>query len=313
MRIFGSGRRDGWLAVAARGDVVDIAHIHAGAGGRPEVTLCASFKKEGADLSTYTRLRKEYSLDRYRATTSLHFGEYQFLQADPPDVSDAEMKEAMRWRIKDLIEYPVEQATLDFFEVPAEEGGGGRRRSVFVVCAPNELLSRRIQLFQSAKLDLEAIDVPETVQRNLAALFEPAGRGVAMLGFAAEGGLLTFTHRGELHASRRIDVTLDQLIEADAEQRQVLFDRIVLELQRSLDTFEHQHHYVNLAKLMVMPLPEEIGLAGYLGQNLYVPVEAADLGGVLDLIKVPELRNPGRQAQCFHLLGAALREFEVRR
>jgi len=61
-----------------------------------------------------------------------------------------------------------------------------------------------------------------------------------------------------------------------------------------------------------MPLPEEVGLAAYLGQNLYVLVEAVDLGKVMDLIKVPELRAPGRQAQCFHLLGAALRGFEVR-
>ena len=313
MRIFGSARRDGWLAVAARDGVVDIAHIHAGAGGRPEVTLCGSFRKEGAELQTYIRLRKEFSLDRYRATTSLRFGEYQFLQVEPPEVSPEELKEAMRWRIKDLVDFPVDRATLDVLEVPAEGDGGARRRNLFVACAPNDLLGKRIQLFQAAKLDLQAIDIPETVQRNVAALFEPAGRGVAMLGFTAEGGLLTFTFRGDLHASRRLEITLDQLLNADTEQRQALFDRIVLELQRSIDAFEHQHHHVSLAKLMVMPLPEEIGLAAYLGQNLYVAVEAADLGSVMDLIKVPELRNPGRQAQCFHLLGAALRNFEVRR
>ncbi|MCZ7653370.1 MAG: hypothetical protein M5R42_02440 [Rhodocyclaceae bacterium] len=116
-----------------------------------------------------------------------------------------------------------------------------------------------------------------------------------------------------MQAFRRLDITLDQLMNADVEERQALFDRIVLELQRSLDTFEHQHHYVSLAQVMVMPLPAEIGLAAYLAQNLYVLVEAADLGKVMDLIKVPELREPGRQAQCFHLLGAALRDFEVRK
>jgi len=142
-------------------------------------------------------------------------------------------------------------------------------------------------------------------------LYEPPGRGIAMLGFSAEGGLLTFTFRGELHAFRRLEITLDQLVNADPEQRQALFDRIVLELQRSLDTFEHQHHYVSLAQLLVMPLPEAVGLAAYLAQNLYVPVEAADLAKVMDLIKVPELRASGRQAQCFHLLGAALRGFEA--
>jgi hypothetical protein len=33
----------------------------------------------------------------------------------------------------------------------------------------------------------------------------------------------------------------------------------------------------------------------------------------MDLVKVPELRAPARQAQCFHLLGAALRGVEVRK
>ncbi|MEZ5614909.1 MAG: hypothetical protein R3E35_06815 [Rhodocyclaceae bacterium] len=308
----GTGKRDGWLAVASRDGVVNLAHIHAGAGGRPEVTLCESFRKEGSEADTYARLRRQFALDRYHATTSLHFGEYQFLQVEPPDVPPAEIKEAMRWRIKGMVDFSVEQATLDVLEVPMEEAGGARSRFVFVACAPNEVLAPRIQALQQAKIDIEAIDVPETVQRNIAALYEPPGRGVAMLGFSAEGGLLTFTCRGELHAFRRLDITLDQLVDADPDQRQALFDRIVLEMQRSLDTFEHQHHYVSLAQLLVMPLPEEVGLAPYLAQNLYVPVEAADLAKVMDFIKVPDLRAPARQAQCFHLLGAALRGFEVR-
>lgn len=313
MGIFGTGKRDGWLAVASRDGVVDLTHIQAGAGGRPEVTLCESFRKEGAEADTYSRLRKQFSLDRYRATTSLRFGEYQFLQVDPPDVPPEEMKEAMRWRIKGMVDFPVDKATLDVLEVPADDAGGARSRFVFVACAPNELLGARIQTLQKARIDLEAIDVPETAQRNLSTLYEAPGRGVAMLAFSAEGGLLTFTYRGELQAFRRLDITLDQLMNADVDERQALFDRIVLEMQRSLDTFEHQHHYVSLAQLLVMPLPEEIGLASYLAQNLYVPVEAADLGKVMDLIKVPELRAAGRQAQCFHLLGAALRGFEVRK
>lgn len=310
MRIFAPGKRDGWLAVASRDGVVDLAHIHAGAGGRPEVTLCESFRKEGSEADTYARLRKQFHLDRYHTTTSLRFGEYQFLQVDPPDVPAEEMKEAMRWRIKGMVDFPVDQATLDVLEVPTEGPDAARSRFVFAACAPNDLLAARIRTLQQAKLDLEAIDVPETVQRNIAALFEPPGRGLAMLGFSAEGGLLTFTYRGELHAFRRLDITLDQLVNADPEQRQALFDRIVLEMQRSLDTFEHQHHYVSLAQLLVMPLPEEVGLAAYLAQNLYVPVEAADLSKAMDFIKVPELRAPARQAQCFHLLGAALRGFE---
>lgn len=310
MRIFPAGKRNGWLALASRDGVVDLAHVQAGAGGRPEVTFCDSFRKEGGEVDTFARLRKQFQIDRYHVATSLHFGEYQFLQLEPPDVPREELREAMRWRLKGLVDFPVDQATLDVLEVPMEEGG--RSRHVFVACAPNDLIGARIRMFQEARIDLEVIDVPETVQRNLAALFEPPGRGIALLGFTAEGGLLTFTSRGELRAFRRLEITLGQLVDADPGERQALFERIALELQRSLDSFEHQYHYVSLAQMLVMPLPAEIDLAGYLAQNLYLPVETADLSRVFDFIKVPELRAAARQAQCFHLLGTALRGFEVR-
>lgn len=312
MRIFAPTKRNGWLAVASRDGVIDLAHIQPCGGGRPEVALCESFRKEGGDAEAYSRLRKQYRIDRYHVTTSLRFGEYQFLQVEPPDVPAEEFKEAMRWRIKDLVDFPVDKATLDVLEVPVVAEQGARSRQAFVACAPNDLIAARIRLLQQAKIDLDVIDVAETAQRNLATLFETSGRGIALIAFSAEGGLLTFNFQGELFALRRLDISLTQLVEAEGEDRLALFDRIVLELQRSLDTFEHQHHYVSLTKLLVMPLPEDNGLAAYLAQNLDVPVEAADLSQVLDFSKVPALRSPARQAECFHLLGAALRDSGAR-
>jgi MSHA biogenesis protein MshI len=41
---------------------------------------------------------------------------------------------------------------------------------------------------------------------------------------------------------------------------------------------------------------------------LYVPVETMNLDDVLNLSKVAELKDIGRQAACFLTLGAALRE-----
>src|SRR5438067_7603301 len=52
-----------------------------------------------------------------------------------------------------------------------------------------------------------------SAQRNISALLEPEGRGVAMLSFDADGGLLTVTFKAELYLARRIDVTLEQLLD----------------------------------------------------------------------------------------------------
>jgi len=138
-------------------------------------------------------------------------------------------------------------------------------------------------------------------------LFETDHRAIAMLSFSDEGGLLTFSAQGELYLSRRIEISLDQLVSALQEMRDQLFERIALELQRSLDHFDRQFSNIPLARLLLAPLPEELGLAAYLAGNLSAPVESANLGDVLDFHEVPELREQAEQTLRWQTLGAALR------
>jgi MSHA biogenesis protein MshI len=147
-------------------------------------------------------------------------------------------------------------------------------------------------------------------QRNISALLETDGRGLAMLSFDADGGLLTITYKAELYLSRRIDVTLEQLLERDSDRQQVHFDKITLELQRSLDHFDRQFHYVNVLKLLLAPTGAE-GLHEHLSSNLYMPVEAMTLDDVFDLSQAPALQDTAQQQRFFLTLGAALRHEEV--
>lgn len=288
--------------------MVSLAHVHDANGGRPGVELCETYRCEDGVLNTLRRLKKTLGLDAYRCTLCLGFDAYQFLQVEAPAVPEEEMKEALRWSMKDMVDFPVDQATLDVLDVPADKEGRANSRFKFVALSRNEIIGRHVRLFQDAGLDLAAIDIPEMAQRNLAALYEPQERAVAMLGFTDQGGLLTFTWRGRLLSSRHIDISLMQLTGADEAQRVAMFERIGLELQRSLDSFERQSTFVSLDKLVVTPLADDFGLTAYLAENLYVGVMAAKLDEVLDVQKVPELRRPALQAQRLMLLGSALRD-----
>jgi MSHA biogenesis protein MshI len=183
------------------------------------------------------------------------------------------------------------------------------QNTVFAVAARNSVVRARQELFHAAKVALAVIDIPDLAQRNVAALLEPEGRGVALLAFGDEGGLLTVSWRGELYLSRRIDVTLAQLRETDQERRLQSFDKIALELQRSLDNFERQFSFISVAKLVLAPgLGHDI--YDYLSSNLYTRVHMLDLADVLDLAAVPELLEPAMQQRFFVPLGAALRDLE---
>ena len=157
---------------------------------------------------------------------------------------------------------------------------------------------------------MSVIDIAETAQRNIAAMVEPEGRAVAMLSFGEDGGLLTVTFRGELYLSRRIDVSLARLLDVDHDKKHASFDKITLEVQRSLDHFDRQFHAISLARLVLAPSGAS-GLEEYLSSNLYTPVETLDLADVLDTAGMPELADAARQQQFFVALGAALRHEET--
>ena len=186
MKLFGAASRTpGWLCINVRPDRVDVSHVVTRGRARPQITRCESFRKAGDDAATLNRLRKELQLDRFRCTTLLKSGDYQMVQVDAPNVPAQEAKSAVRWRIRDLIDYPVESAAIDAVIIPQAEGGG-RAAQMIAVAARNEVIAATIQPFNDANIPLEVIDVPELAQRNLAQCLEAEGRGLALLALDEE-------------------------------------------------------------------------------------------------------------------------------
>ncbi len=310
MRLFRKAQQsEAWLAMVLHRDGVAAASVRRPAVGKPAVTV-AGFFPGAPGLDVLEKAGKELHSASYRCTTVLGGGDYQFMSVEAPNVPRAERKTAMRWRLKDVLDFPVDDATYDVLDIPLDPNAAVRpQQSVFAIAARNSVIQARQKLFTGAKIRLRTIDIPEMAQRNVSAMLEPEGRGIAMLAFGEDGGLLTVSWRGELYLSRRIDVTLAQLLDADAERRNQSFDKITLELQRSLDNVERQFSFISVAKLVLAPSGAD-GLQDYLGSNLYTRVETLDLGQVLDLAGVPELADPARQQRFFVAIGAALRDEE---
>lgn len=306
MKWFGAAKREpGWMAIAlSEGELrfVHGRHVVAGKSTIDHFGSAALEPKPGAA----EKIAKELHFDRYQCATLLRAGDYQMLVVEAPTVPQAELRSAIRWRIKDLLDYHVDDATVDVLDIPPETDQAGRNHSMYAVAARNEVIQERVKAFESARIPLEAIDIPEIAQRNISALHEIEGRGAALLYFNNEFGLLTITCRGELYLSRRIEIGLSQILGAGPEARAELFGRVVLELQRSFDHFDRQYRYVPVAKVLLGPEPEETGLFAYLKANLDMPVERVELLERLSFAGQGE-PDAAAQWQLFHLFGASLR------
>lgn len=308
MGFFSKTRKvNGLLAIGFDTDGMCAARVTRRAEGKPVVELAAFFAvKQPMPPEVLDKLARDMQAAQFRCATLLGGRDYQLLAVEAPNVQPDELKAAVRWRLKDMLDFHVDDATVDVLDIPADTNAAVRVNQMFAVAARNAVIEARQGLFAAAKVELSVIDIPEAAQRNISAMLEPEGRGLAILYFNGEGGLLTVTFNGELYLSRRIEVTLAQVQETDPDRRNQYFDKITLELQRSLDHFDRQFHFVTVSKLMLAPLPQS-SLHDYLSSNLYMPVDLLDLATVFDFSKVPELAAVEAQQRHFLTLGAALR------
>ncbi|MEG0884915.1 MAG: agglutinin biogenesis protein MshI, partial [Janthinobacterium sp.] len=235
MGLFAKAKKhEGWLATSFSAEGVCAAVVKRRADDKPLVQAVATYAgRKPLAAAILEKMNRDVHAQSYRNTTLLGAGEYQLLTLDAPNVPPEELKTAVRWRLKDMIDFPAAEATVDVFDIPADRNGPGRAQSLFAVAARNNAVAQRQALYGECKIALSVIDIPEMAQRNIAGLMETQGRGLAMLSFDGEGGLLTVTFDGELYLARRIDVTVTQLADASDTQRQQCYDKITLELQRS--------------------------------------------------------------------------------
>jgi MSHA biogenesis protein MshI len=152
------------------------------------------------------------------------------------------------------------------------------------------------------------IDIPELAQRNVAAYLEQEGRGLAMLSINSNGGLLTFTSAGELYHARQIEIDTKQMQSIDSEKKSSAFERLSLEIQRSLDNFERQFPYVTINRLVLAPFMEREDFYDYLKTYLYIQIDSFDLSDVFEFADQASIGDLAMQASLLPVLGAALRE-----
>jgi MSHA biogenesis protein MshI len=129
---------------------------------------------------------------------------------------------------------------------------------------------------------------------------------VALLHFSDQFGLLTINFKGELYFARRMEIGFSQLAGADERGRDELFNRVLLELQRTLDHFDRQFPFVAVSKLMYGPEPRSSGLFEYLAANVDIPMERVQLRNAIQFSSdaAPESAT---EWQLFHHIGASLR------
>lgn len=233
---------------------------------------------------------------------ALSSNSYQLLLVEPPDVPDEDLKNAIRWRLKDLITIPVEQAVIDVFPLP-EDGIRGNKKMVYVVACERKKIEELTDIVQFAGLNLNAIDITELALRNIALTLmgeERRERGVAVARLSQGSGSIFLYRHGNMYLARNFRFEYNAGLLDDLPE-----ESLALELQRSVDYFERQMGQAPPSMVFICGenvLSNKIG--AILKSSFAVPVEMLSP----EVASQTEDENEVLVQQCLNALGAAMRE-----
>ncbi|MBF0181176.1 MAG: hypothetical protein HQM03_14230 [Magnetococcales bacterium] len=310
---------EGVVGMSLQPDGIGMAHMTfpGGPGEKPRLLHCqfhplAAGQSPGRVAAAMVKARK---LEKARFAGVLDRGSYVLFPAEAPDLPREEWASAMRWRIKEQIEFPPAQAVIEVFDMPGPipDRDSGR---IYVAVARGADVRRHVNLFLDGGLNLTAIDIPELALRNLAAGLADDREGMALLHLEAGHGLVLMLKKGRFYLSRRIEIGLHALLESlvDASEEDLpraisnsrLVDQIALEAQRTMDYFESHFSQASAVSLHIAPLVTPIpGLRQALAERLGMRVKEFPLQEVLDLADGIDEREAARVLLA---LGAALGE-----
>jgi len=304
MFAFDTSKRSNTLTGVVPGTTgVAIVRVRQQHGGQPVLQAC-DFSPVAADSATdLGQLLKSHGLEKQQCATVLPVGDYQLLVVDAPEVPAPELRAAIRWHIQELIDFHIDDAVLDVFDVPAG-GPADARKQLYVVVARAAVVRQHIDQLEQAGANLQTIDIPELALRNIAASLPEDADGLATIYFDEEHCLITLTRQSVLYLARTLNIGYGQLQES-ASQPQSLSDRLALEIQRSMDYYERHFHQAPVKALAIMPVPVTLyGLANALEQTLGLPTRSISMSDVIECSSEPDELT---SARCLLATGVALR------
>jgi MSHA biogenesis protein MshI len=219
------------------------------------------------------------------ATTPIYWllspDDYQLFITDTLPVKKEEFRDALKWRARSLLSYPVEEAMLDYFTLPAKKGTTGPMLALTAVKA--DLISKVVRVIKKSGLNLTMIYIPELALRNLSSLYETDEKSTGVIYFYNNGAILNITSQKTLYFSRRLNWTsATAALPNNAEQ-------VCLDIMRYFDFFQTQWRMPGPSRIFVAAEEKSVDeIASALSQHLTISVQPFDL-------KIPDEGNKPEQ------------------
>ena len=248
------------------GSVVDVVHQES-----------LDIQNEKNLQSKLQTLIKRFNLTASHASLVLPPEMYQLLMMDNIDVPQAELAQALRWRLKGLTDYPLNDIAVDVFLVPPH-GVGQQRKKVFVAVTIQSQLQKLLSYFESAYVQIDSVTIADLALKNLVYL------NASLRDFS---GTSIFIHadKGRYYIHIYFDKALYLVRKFHLNQNEAnKEEKLLLEIQRSQDYCLSELKLESPRKILFSPVfVNEISLVDYCQAQLDIEVEQVSLASLFEV------------------------------
>jgi MSHA biogenesis protein MshI len=257
--------------------------------------------------SVLSGLSKTHQLHSIPCNFVLNPDEYQTFQVEKPQVDKQEMQAALRWHIKDLIDFHIDDVVLDFISLPVEN------MPLQVIATRKSVIQSRVDALHDANCQLETIDIATQAARNLIDKVKSvsAENSIGLLNLWETGAKISVLVNHDLYINRLTHIGADALSAVSEEERdsQDIVDALAIELQRTFDYFESYSRQAPVNQLLIMSNTRPIAqLDAMIQQRLGIDCQIVSLQHFNDFdIDVTMHSSDEIPDACLLAMGGALR------
>ncbi|MEI8055478.1 MAG: PilN domain-containing protein [bacterium] len=204
--------------------------------------------------------------------------DYRLILIEKPKVADNELGESLHWLVKELIDFPLEEAVVDFFPAPMRTGQSAK---IYVVVVRLQWLNTIADIVKAANLNLQAINIATLATRNLFSSLHLAENSAVFLTQEEEYYYILVVKDGLIYLERKLELS----------------SQVVTELQNSIDFYQNRDKTIPIKIFLDQVLGQNKELIQSIEKTLNLQVEVLDISKLISL---------GDKANCLSVIGEPL-------
>jgi len=295
----------GALGIELHNDGISLAVSRIDQSGALKISACQYKECLPAErVTVLVEMVSELGADGSDCHVVLSPGQFKTYPIEKPKVEENELADAARWKVKDLLDFDLEEAVTDVYAFP-EDALRGRPAQVNVVVSRKAIIQEIVDLIGNTGLELKSIDIADLAIRNVAqSISDNHDRAVAVLYLRNGAGMMVLVKGPTVYFSRHFDFSSQALNEPS--QQDSVIQQLALEVQRSFDYFESQMGQVPPQTIYLVGPSPNIPLANMLGGSIAAKAMLLDLSAFFE----GDIMSGVNEIYSFAAIGGALRSVE---